>query len=601
MEPTSVKRKLAVILAADAEGYTRLMRAAEEPTLETLTEYRAIIDGLIARHEGRIFGTAGDNVVAEFGSAVEAIRCAVSIQEELAARNAELPDERKLRFRIGIHLGDVMAKGDDLFGDGVNVAARLEGLAEPGGICVSGSVFDQIKHKLSFSFEDIGPQQVKNVAEPVPAFRIVPGPVSVAGVAKPAIEPSLAPGGETDLALPDKPSIAVLPFVNMSDDPEQEFFADGMAEEIITALSRYRWFFVIARNSSFTYKGRAVDVTRVAKELGVRYVLEGSVRKAGNRVRVTAQLIDATTGSHIWAERYDRELDDIFALQDEITETVVASVEPELEAVERERAGRKPPESLDAWGLFQRGLWRFFIDQTRDGLAEAKQLFQRACELDPGFATAYAELAWTHVADIHRGFTDDPKASLEHAARAAEKAVALDARDPVARLARGRVYIFRHAYAKAIAEMESALELNANFDRAYYCLGLALLYGGRPDESIPQLEKAIRLNPRSPISWAYLDMLARAYFNLERYEEAAAWFEKATQQPNASFLPFVHAAAALGHLGRIDEAREMLAEGKKRKPDFSADTVRSTVGMYGRHSGADQIIEGLHKTGLPKE
>jgi len=393
----------------------------------------------------------------------------------------------------------------------------------------------------------------------------------------------------------------VLPFQNMSGDPEQEFFADGMAEEIITALSRYRWFFVIARNSSFTYKGRAVDVTQVAKELGVRYVLEGSVRKAGNRVRVTAQLIDATTGNHIWAERYDRELDDIFALQDEITETIVAAIEPELGAVERERARRKPPENLDAWGFYQRALWRFFSDQTRDGLAEAKQLLERSCELDPGFATAYGELAWTHIADIHRGFTEDPEASLEQAARAAEKAVALDARDPVACFALGRVHIFRHAYQQAIAEMEAALGLNVSSDRGYYCLGLALLYGGRAEQSIPQLERAIRLNPRSPILWAHLDMLARAYFNLERYEEAAVWFEKATRQPHASFLPFVHAAATLGHLGRIDEARNMLAEGKKRKPDFSADTVKSTVGVYGRYSGADRIVDGLRKAGLSEQ
>jgi adenylate cyclase len=390
----------------------------------------------------------------------------------------------------------------------------------------------------------------------------------------------------------------VLPFENLSADPEQQFFADGMAEEIITALSRYHWFFVIARNSSFTYKDRAVDVTHVAKELGVRYVLEGSVRKARNRVRVTAQLIDATTGSHIWAERYDRELDDIFALQDEITETIVTSIEPELGAVERERARRKPPENLDAWSSYQRGLWHLFDDVKRDALAEAKRLFQRACELDPEFAAAHAELGFTHVAEIVRGLTDDLKASLDQAADAAERAVALDARDPAARVALGRVLIFRHSHERSIAEMEAALALNASFDRGHYGLGMALLYGGRPEESIPQFERAIRLSPRNPLLWGYWMMLGLAYINLEKYEEATVSFEKAIQQPNAAFMVFVYAASTLAHLGRIDEARALLAEAKTRKPGFSIDTVRSAADQFGPHSGVARIIDGLRKAGL---
>jgi TolB-like protein/Tfp pilus assembly protein PilF len=403
------------------------------------------------------------------------------------------------------------------------------------------------------------------------------------------------------LPLPDKPSIAVLPFANMSGDPEQEFFADGMAEEIITALSRYRWFFVIARNSSFTYKGHAVDVTQVAKELGVRYVLEGSVRKADKRVRVTAQLIDATTGNHIWAERYDRELDDIFALQDEITEAIVTSIEPQLGAVERERARRKPPENLGAWDLFQRGLWHLFDDVKRDALAEAKRLFRRACELDPEFAAAHAELSYTHVAEIVRGLTDDLNASLDQAADAAERAVALDPRDPAAHVALGRVLIFRHSHERAMAEMEAALALNASFDRGHYGLGLALLYGGRPEESIPQFERAIRLSPRGPILWGYWMMLGLAYINLEKYEEAAASFEKAIQQPNADFMVFVLAASTLAHLGRIDEARALLAEAQTRKPGFSIDTVRSAAGQFGPHSGVARIIDGLRKAGLSEQ
>jgi adenylate cyclase len=587
-----VERRLAAILAADVVGYSRLMEENEVGTLAQLkTDREEVLGPFIVEHHGRIVKLMGDGLLAEFPSAVEAVQCAVEIQHTLSGRKADVPEDKCIAYRIGINIGDIIVEGEDIYGDGVNVAARLEGLAERGGICVSRTVVNHVKGKVELDFEDLGDQQVKNISEPVRVYLIV--------LERP--EGSPAAGGENNLALPDKPSIAVLPFANLSGDPEQEFFADGMAEEITTALSRYRWFFVIARNSSFTYKGRAVDVTQVAKELGVRYVLEGSVRKATNRVRVTAQLIDATTGSHIWAERYDRELDDIFALQDEITETIVAAIEPELGAFERERAHRKPPESLDAWSSYQRGLWHFFTYQTRDSLAEAKQLFQHASDLDPGFATAYAELAWTHVADIHRGFTDDPEASLEQATRAAEKAVTLDPRDPVAHFALGRVHIFNHAYENAIAEMETALGHNASSDRAYYCLGLALLYGGRPAESVKQLEKAIRLNPRSPIMWAYLDMLGRAYFNLRQYEEAAAWFSKATQQPHASFLPFVHAAAAMGHLSRADEACGMLAEGKRRNPEFSADTVERTIGVYGRHSGADEIINGLRMIGFSEK
>ena len=398
VEPTGVKRKLTVILAADAEGYTRLMREAEEPTLETLTEYRTIIDGLIARHDGRIFSTAGDSVVAEFASPVEAVRCAVEIQEELRVRNAELPDDRKLRFRIGINVGDVMAKGDDLFGDGVNVAARLEGLAEPGGICLSGSVFEQVKHKLSLGFDDIGPQQVKNIAEPVPAFRIVPGSVSVVPGAKPVPKLSAAPrwrtaaiaagmavvvlaagaavwkfylrgpapltevASEAKMAfpLPDKPSIAVLPFVNISGDPNQESFSDGITEDLITDLSNLENLIVIARNSVFTYKGKPVKVQQVGEELGVHYVLEGSVRKSGKRVRITAQLVDALTGHHLWAERYDRDLEDMFALQDEITKKIVATMAGY--AVEKLEAEKRFFEGIGTVIAVEPGKSRLLVD-----------------------------------------------------------------------------------------------------------------------------------------------------------------------------------------------------------------------------------------------
>ena len=590
MAREGIERRLTTIMSADVVGYSRLMAADEAGTFAQLkTHRREVIEPKATEHHGRVVKLTGDGTLMEFGSVVDAVNFAVEVQQAMVERNASVPEALQIRYRVGINLGEIIVDGEDIYGDGVNIAARLEGLAEPGGICISGKVYEEVRNKLTTAFEDMGEQEVKNIPEPVRVYRWTDADAdSMPGMA----------GVEGALPLPDKPSIAVLPFTNMSGDPEQEFFADGMAEDIITCLSHHRWFFVIARNSSFTYKGHATDVKQVAKELGVRYVLEGSVRKAGNRVRVTAQLIDATTGNHIWAEHYDRELDDIFALQDEITETIVASVEPELGAVERERARRKPPENLDAWGSYQRGLWHLFDDVKRDALTEAKRLFQRACELDPGFAVAHAELAYTHVAEIIRGLTDDPEASLDEAADAAERAVALDARDPAARCALGRVLIFRHAYERAIAEMEAAIGLNASFSRGYYGLGMALMYGGRPEESIPQFEKGIRLSPRSPVLWAYWMMLGLAYINLEKYEEAAASFEKAIEQPNAAFMAFAYAAAALGHLGRTDEARAVLAEAETRKPGFSIDTVRSTAGQLGPHSGVDRIVDGLRKAGM---
>ena len=591
MKPQHEERRLTSILAADVVGYSGLMAADESGTLAQLKTHRKeLLEPKTAEYHGRVVKLMGDGTLMEFGSVVDAVNFAVDVQRAMVERNAKVPEDQRIIYRVGINIGDIIVEGDDIYGDGVNVAARLEQLAQPGGICISRTVFNHIRKKVDLAFEDLGEKQVKNIPDPIRVYRVDLSPTDTGSVSRGADAASPP--------LPDKPSIAVLPFDNMSGDPEQEFFADGMAEDIITCLSHHRWFFVIARNSSFTYKGHATDVKQVAKELGVRYVLEGSVRKAGNRVRVTAQLIDATTGNHIWAEHYDRELDDIFALQDEITETIVASVEPELGAVERERARRKPPENLDAWCSYQRGLWHLFDDVKRDALTEAKRLFQRACELDPGFAVAHAELAYTHVAEIIRGLTDDPEASLDEAADAAERAVALDAKDPATRCALGRVLIFRHAYERAIAEMEAAIGLNASFSRGYYGLGMALMYGGRPEESIPQFEKGIRLSPRSPVLWAYWMMLGLAYINLEKYEEAAASFEKAIEQPNAAFMAFAYAAAALGHLGRTDEARAVLAEAETRKPGFSIDTVRSTAGQLGPHSGVDRIVDGLRKAGM---
>ena len=582
-------RKLAAILYADVAGYSRLTGEDEDATHRTLSEYLDVIASFIESHRGLVVHYAGDAVLAKFDAVVDAMSASVAIQNELEIRNENLPDERKVHFRIGVNSGDVIEDRGDIYGDGVNVAARLESLAEPGGICISDAVRSAIGKKLSLDYDDMGEQAVKNIAEPVRAYRVV---------MEKKIEARIPSPEAVGLELPDKPSIAVLPFDNLSGDPEQDYFSDGIAEDIITGLSRYRWFFVIARNSSFTFKGRAVDIKLVGRELGVRYVLEGSVRKAGNRVRVTAQLIDAVMGHHIWGERYDREVENIFAVQDQITESIVTAIEPELGVVERERARRKPPDSLDAWDLYQRGLWHFYGRPTREGVAEAKRLFEGACDRDPGFASAYADLAWAHTLEVTLGLTDDPEASLDKAARSADMAVANDARDPGARVAMGRVHLLRHAFDRAIAEMKAALEMNPSFARAYNGLGMALLFGGKPEESVPQFETAIRMNPRAPNSWTNPQMLAHAYLSLGHYEKALEWSQKAVQQPNAPFMPFAIATAILGHLARIDEASAMLDEVKRRNSSFSADTIRTTTGLYGPHSGADKIIEGLRKAGV---
>src|SRR5882672_461347 len=378
LEAHSIERKLAAIFAADVEGYSRLMGLDEVGTLRTLTAYRVIIDRLIASHRGRIFNTAGDSVVADFASAVDAVQCAVAVQDAIAKDSAAWPADEQMRLRIGVHVGDVIVQGENLFGDGVNIAARLEALAEPGGICISGTVRDYIGTKLPIALTDLGEQQVKNIAQPIRAYRV---------------------GAETRAAtvtayppLPDKPSVAVLPFTNMNGDPEQEFVADGIAEDIITALSRYPSLFVTARNSSFTSKGHAVDLKQVGRELGVRYVLEGSLRKSGNRIRVTAQLVEAETGNHVWAERYDRDLADIFALQDEISEAVTTAIAPAIAQAERQRAMRRPPESLDAWAAYQRGLWHL-SKVTVEDFTIALKLFETGTHLDPGFAGCYSGLA----------------------------------------------------------------------------------------------------------------------------------------------------------------------------------------------------------------
>ncbi len=584
-----MERRLAAILVADVVGYTRLMGEDEAGTLAALKAHREeFIEPKIAEHKGRLVKLMGDGALVEFASVIDALACAAELQSGMAERNRQMVEGPRIIFRIGINLGDVIVEGDDLYGDGVNVASRLEGLAEPGGICISAKVYDEVKNKLALGYEDMGEQEVKNVAEPIHVYLIVPE--------RSAGKPKAGPG--EDLALPDKPSIAVLPFDNMSGDPEQDFFADGITEDLITALSKVRWFFVIARNSTYTYKGKAVEVTRVAKELGVRYVLEGSVCKAGNRVRITAQLIDATSGRHVWAERYDRQIEDIFDLQDEMSQTIVGAVEPELSAAERDRALSKPPENLDAWESYQRGLWHMW-SYERDGNFEAENLLKRATDLDPNFAPAYAYGSYVQYTRVIMGWSEGPEQSLDAGRTLAEKALALDDKDPMAYFAAGRIHMMRGRHDDSIASLETAIELNPSFAQSHHGLGMALTLAGRLDEAKEALGMAERLSPRDPILWASTVVHSLACVLSRDYEEALHWARKTIQNPRSKgYWPQAALAASLAHLGQMDEARAAVAAALEAMPDLSLAYLEKTLPTK-EPGGLDPHLEGLRKAGLP--
>ena len=584
-----MERRLAAILAADVVGYSRLIRADEDGTLAALKALRAdLIDPKIAEHHGRVVKLMGDGMLAEFASAVEAVRAAVEAQRAVTERNADLPEDKRIAFRIGINLGDVVVDGDDIHGDGVNVAARLEGLAETGGIWVSGRVYDQVRDRIDFPFEDLGEHQVKNIDRPVRVWRWITDGVTAAGTAS-ADEP---------LPLPDKPSIAVLAFDNLSGDPDQEYFADGVAEDIITGLSKFRWFFVIARNSSFTYKGKSVDVKQVAEELGVHYVLEGSVRKAGSRVRISAQLIDALTGNHVWAERYDRELADIFDLQDEMTATIVGAIEPELGSAERARAKRKPPDNLDAWDRYQRGLWHFWR-YTREDADEAERLFQSAIDLDPGFGPAYAGIAYLLNFHVIYGWTDTPDQTLGQALRAGQLAVSSDDKDPFAHFALGRTQTLQGDFETAIAELEQAIDLNPNLALAYYGLGFALTWSGRAREALPHFHKAIRQSPHDPALWTFETMTGFAHLHLGEYVEAVEWLRKGARHPNSIFWPNLNLVVAFVEQEEWDKAVAAMDAELELQPDLSVTAVAAMLGSL-HPDWKDRYLDGLRKAGLPE-
>ena len=539
MSEARVERRLAAILAADIAGYSRLMGIDEEGTLRDLKAHRsALIDPKIAEHRGRIVKTTGDGALVEFASVVDAVRCAVEIQRDMAERNADVPAERRIEFRIGINLGDIIIEDADIFGDGVNVAARLEALAEPGGICVSRVVRDQVRDKLDFAFEDLGEQQVKNIARPVRVYRVGPG-TGAAELPTPA--------------LPDKPSIAVLPFQNMSGDPEQEYFADGMVEEIITALSRIPWLFVIARNSTFTYKGQAIDVKQVGRELGVRYVLEGSVRRGGGRVRITAQLIEAETGTHLWADRFDGSLEDVFDLQDQVATSVAGVIEPTLQVAETVRAANRPTTDLTAHDLYLRANALVFSRSRQ--IPEGMDLLSQAIARDPNFGPALALYGLCYFLRNLDGKTDDWDAYVRKGVDLARRALRAAENDPTT-LANAAITL---AYGgedigAMVALVDRALAINPSSARAWHAKALLNLWAGETELASKYEDASVRLSPRVRTGWA-LHLYGAAHLIERRFDEAVPHLRLAIEEEPAFIEPYRLLASCFAHLGRLDEAR----------------------------------------------
>ena len=584
---TRVRRRLAAILVA---GYRRLLPGDEADRIAqlrgVLTE---IIQPLVSEYGGNLFKQAGDLALSEFESVVEATRCAAALRDAIVERNQTLPPERRIALRIGINLGDIIVERGDVFGDGVNIAARLEALAEPGSIYVSGIVHDQVVDKVEFEFEDLGPKELKNIRRPIHVYRM-------AGASADRPDHAGAAGGVSPAGFDEHRAIAVLPFANFSDGPEQEFFADGITEDIISLLAGWRAFPVIARNSTFTYKGQTVDIKKVGQELGARYVLEGSVRKSGHRVRVTAQLIRADTNHHIMAERYDRDLTDLFELQDEIVTAIAGAIEPELLKFERERIAERPQHSEDAYELYQRGMFHHYRQNKADNI-EAQAYFRRALAIDAQYPQATAALSIALTGAAQPGWAEDPDANYDQANELAQRAVTLDPRYPNAYFALGLVGMWTRRSERAIAAFGEAIKLNPSFAAAHVLLGQMHLYAGRPEETIAQAEQGISLSPNDPRLFIWFPALAGAHYQLRHYAEAIEAGRRSWSLNRNWPFGLRYVVASLGQLGRLAEAQAALAELKLMDPDLALvdANYRRT---YQNPAAVDHILDGLRKAGF---
>ena len=640
MSAESFKRKLTAILSADVKGYSRLMGENEAETVRTLTSYRKIMAELIQQHRGRVIDSPGDNILAEFVSVVDAVQCAVAVQNEFKARNAELPENRRMEFRIGVNLGDVIEEEGRIYGDGVNIAARLESVSEAGGVCISGTVFDQVRNKVALGYEYLGEQTVKNIALPVRVYKVLMEPEAagkVVGEKEPrptkwgwktvavvAVMVLVAVGliwnfylrgpqierarvDKMALPLPDRPSIAVLPFVNMSGDPEQAYFADGMTEDLITDLSKVAGLFVIARNSTFVYRGKTTDIREVAKTLGVRYVLEGSVRRSGAEVRVNAQLIDTTTGGHVWADRYDGDLKNIFAFQDKVTRNVVAALAVELTKDDRERVARRGTGNAQAYDVFLKG-WQHYLRQTPGDFRAAIVHFKKAVELDPKYGRAYAALAatyWeasTRFWDVALGFSRTHEARFQ-----AEQFLAKAMRDPtpLTHQVASAMLLHTKQHDEAIAEAKRAIAGDPNDADGYVALANALSFTGRASDALEQVQRAIRLNPHYPPYYLYQLGLAR--FGMKRLDEAATSLERALTLNRDDYWSQRLLLATYGLLGRRADAAKLLEtiKGNEKSGWLSVLdplTIRASTYWYpfAERADVERFAEGLRKAGVPE-
>ena len=616
------KRKITAIMSSDVVGYSKLMGDDEAATVKTLEAYKSVMSVLIYQHRGRVIDSPGDNMLSEFASVVDAVQCAVAIQKELNSRNAELPENRKMRFRIGINLGDVIQEEDRIYGDGVNIAARLEALADPGGICVSKTAFDHIETKLPLGYEFLGEQEVKNIAKPIGAYRVLMEPrVTVAQIGEseakvpfwrrkvfisgaiailflivgvtvwqfylrpPSIEPASVE--KMTLPLPDKPSIAVLPFDNLSGDPTQDYLSDGLTDEIIATLSRVPKIFVIARNSTFTYKGRPVKVQQVSEELGVRYVLEGSVKKAGNRIRITAQLIDAINGHHLWAKQYDRTLDDIFAVQDEITKKIITAMQVKLTEGDRALTAAKGTENLEAYLKYLQAN-EYIYQSNRESMALGRKLAEEAIALDSEYAMPYVVLAIINIYGFWVDTNKSQEQSLAEATTFLQKAIALDDSNAEAHSQLAFVYIFSERHEEALEQAEKALYLDPNSSTAHYGMGKVLTFANRNEEAISEYKKAIRLNPIPPSSYFWSLGLSCAIVG--QYEEAIEWCEKSIRQEPDSLMARIMMTVVYSWSGRDDDARAQAADVRRINPNFSLERFAKRAGP--------KMVNALRKSGL---